>query len=150
MALHFHPSTGTPISAEPRTRGFTLLELLVVVVILGLLASYVGPKYFAQVGKSETGVARSQIDAFDKALDQYLLDVGHPPTTEQGLNALFQKPESEAKWRGPYLKKAPPNDPWGRPYVYKSPGKDGAEFSISSLGRDGAAGGDGPDADISN
>lgn len=150
MALHLYTRNQAPLSAAPRAHGFTLLELLVVVVILGLLASYVGPKYFAQVGKSEAGVARTQIDAFDKALDQYQLDVGHPPTTEQGLNALFQKPDNETKWKGPYLKKAPPNDPWGRPYVYKNPGKDGAEFSISSRGRDGAVGGDGPDADISN
>jgi len=148
MALRIYPCWATPVRF--RTCGFTLLELLVVVVILGLLASYVGPRYFAQVGKSETGVARSQIDSFEKAIDQYELDLGHPPTTEQGLLSLFQKPDGDSRWKGPYLKKSPPNDPWGRPYIYRAPGKDGMEYSISSLGRDGVVGGDGPDADISN
>ena len=133
-----------------RFRGFTLLELLVVVVILGLLASYVGPKYFAQVGKSEIGVARSQIDSFDKAVEQYQLDMGHPPSTEQGLGVLFTKPPGEERWRGPYLKKAPPLDPWGHAYQYRSPGTDGTDYLITSLGRDGAPGGTGADADITN
>jgi general secretion pathway protein G len=149
MAIRLH-TVQRNSTLTKHLRGFTLLELLVVVVILGLLASYIGPRYFAQVGKAESGVARSQIDAFEKAIDQYQLDVGHPPTTEQGLNALFQKPGNETRWKGPYLKKTPPNDPWGRPYQYSSPGKDGAEYSIGSFGRDGAPGGDGPDADIFN
>src|SRR5262245_7072262 len=106
-------------SFRRRPRGFTLLELLVVMVIIGLLASYVGPKYFGQIGKSEVKVARAQIDALDKALAQYRLDVGHFPTTEQGLPALVAAPSGEAKWAGPYLSKAVPNDPWGRPYLYK-------------------------------
>jgi type II secretion system protein G len=90
----------------PRFNGFTLLELLVVMVIIGLLAAYVGPRYFAQIGKSEVKTARAQIDAFEKALDQYRLDVGHYPSSEQGLDALFTKPENETKWQGPYLKKS--------------------------------------------
>jgi general secretion pathway protein G len=129
--------------------GFTLLELLVVIVIIGLLAGYVGPKYFAQVGKSEVKVARAQIDAFEKALDNYRLDVGRYPSTEQGLAALEVRPDSEARWQGPYLKKAIPLDPWGKPYQYRAPGEKG-EFDLYSWGKDGQAGGEGDNADIGN
>src|SRR3954470_10095371 len=107
--------------------GFTLLELLVVIVIIGLLAGYVAPRYFGQVGKSEVQVARAQIDSLEKALDQYRLDTRHYPTAEQGLGALMEKPANETAWSGPYLKKSVPNDPWGRPYVYRVPGTK-AEF----------------------
>lgn len=130
-----------------RLPGFTLLELLVVMVIIGLLAAYVGPKYFAQIGKSEAKTAKAQIVGFEKALQQYRLDVGGYPSTEQGLEALTSRPDNVAKWDGPYLDKNPPVDPWGRPYVFVSPGERG-DFDISSLGRDGRAGGDGVDADI--
>lgn len=130
-------------------RGFTLLELLVVMVIIGLLASYVGPKFFSQVGKSEIKAARAQIDALEKALDQYRLDVGRYPTTEQGLAALVERPAGEQKWSGPYLKKAVPNDPWGRPYVYRQPGERG-EYDLLSLGKDGQPGGTGEAEDITN
>jgi len=129
--------------------GFTLLELLVVMVIIGLLAGYVGPKYFAQVGKSEVKAARAQIDAIEKALDQYRLDIGRYPTTEQGLAALFQRPANEPKWAGPYLKKEVPPDPWGKLFQYKAPGEHG-EFDIFSFGKDGASGGTGEAADITN
>jgi len=129
--------------------GFTLLELLVVLVILGLLVGYVAPKYFAQLGKSEVKTARAQINALEKALDQYRLDVGRYPTGEQGLVALNTRPASESKWGGPYLQKAVPNDPWGKPYLYKSPGEHG-EFDLSSLGKDGQAGGEDENADIVN
>ncbi|HEY5801337.1 MAG TPA: type II secretion system major pseudopilin GspG, partial [Burkholderiaceae bacterium] len=129
--------------------GFTLLELLVVVVIIGLLAAYVGPKYFAQLGKSEVTVAKAQIEAFEKALDTYRLDVGRYPTTEEGLNALLAKPATAATWNGPYLKKAIPMDPWGHGYQYKAPGSKG-EFEIVSLGKDGQPGGTADGADISN
>ena len=105
-----------------RNAGFTLLELLVVLVILGLLAGYVAPKYFAQVGKSEVKTAKAQIDALEKALDQYRIDTSHYPSTEQGLAALNTKPADEARWDGPYLKKAVPNDPWGKPYQYRIAG----------------------------
>ena len=131
------------------SRGFTLLELLVVMVIIGLLAGYVAPKYFAQIGKSEVKVARAQIDALEKALDQYRLDVGRYPSSEQGLAGLVTPPANEPKWQGPYLKKAVPPDPWGRPYVYRYPGEHG-DVDLYSYGRDGQAGGKGEDADITN
>jgi general secretion pathway protein G len=130
--------------------GFTLLELLVVIVIIGLLAAYVGPKYFSQLGKSEVTVAKAQIEAFDKSLDTYRLDVGRYPNAEEGLNALMAAPPSAgAKWNGPYLKKGVPQDPWGHPYQYRSPGSKG-EYEILSLGKDGQPGGSGDNADISS
>ena len=132
-----------------RVTGFTLLELLVVMVIIGLLAGYVGPRYFSQVGKSEVKVTRAQIDALEKALDQYRLDTGHYPTTEQGLAALMTRPASEPKWDGPYLRKRLPDDPWGKPYVYRMPGEHG-EYDLLSYGKDGQPGGEGEAADITN
>ncbi|MDC7710464.1 type II secretion system major pseudopilin GspG [Vogesella indigofera] len=127
--------------------GFTLLELLVVLVIIGLLAGYVAPRYFAQVGKAEVKTAQAQVDALEKSLDQYRLDTGHYPTTEQGLAVLYARPADEPKWQGPYLKKAPPLDPWGRPYQYRQPGERG-EYDLYSYGKDGQSGGSGEDADI--
>src|SRR5512147_1321328 len=103
-------------SSVATAAGFTLLELLVVIVIIGLLAGYVAPRYFSQVGKSEVQVAKVQIDALEKALDQYRLDTRKYPTTEQGLQALVARPANEPDWNGPYLKKTVPPDPWGRPY----------------------------------
>lgn len=131
-------------------RGFTLLELLVVMVIIGLLASYVGPRYFGQVGKSETKVATAQCGALERALDQFRLDTGRYPTSEEGLGALVARPPSEAKWFGPYLAKAVPLDPWGRPYVYKCCPGDHGEYDLYSLGKDGAPGGEGAAADVKN
>ncbi|MDL1863292.1 type II secretion system protein GspG [Betaproteobacteria bacterium PRO7] len=140
-------------SASPRStrrasgNGFTLLELLVVLVILGLLASYVGPRYFGQIGRSEVQVARAQMDAFGKALDQYRLDVGQYPTTEQGLVALVKAPANTPRWMGPYLKKDPPLDPWGRPYIYRTSPATG-EYELMSLGKDGRPGGEGENVDV--
>jgi len=131
-------------------RGFTLLELLVVMVIIGLLAGFVAPRYFAQVGKSEVKAARAQIDALDKALEQYRIDVGHLPTTAQGLAALQVQPQGEANWAGPYLKKAVPNDPWGNPYNYLQPGAHDNDYDLMSYGKDGREGGTGENADLGN
>jgi len=151
-----HPLARRPVRIHParlRSRhgvaGFSLLELLVVMVIIGLLVSYVGPRYFSQIGKSEVKAVRAQIDGYEKALEQYRIDTGRFPNSEQGLGALFTKPNNEPKWSGPYLKKAPPPDPWGNPYQYKSPGEHG-EFDLFSFGKDGRAGGSGEDADITN
>jgi len=130
-------------------RGFTLIELLVVIVIIGMLVGIVAPRYFAQVGKSEVKATQAQINGLEKALDEYRLDVGHYPTTEQGLAALNTQPAGDARWQGPYLKKAVPNDPWGQPYQYRSPGEHG-EFDLYSFGKDGKLGGEGESADIVN
>lgn len=132
-----------------KSRGFTLLELLVVMVIIGLLAGYVGPKYFAQIGKSEIKVARAQIDALGKALDQFRLDVGRYPGTEEGLAALITNPSNLPKWDGPYLTKQLPMDPWGNPYIYKFPGEHG-DYDLISNGKDGLPGGERESADITN
>ena len=130
--------------------GFTLLELLVVMVIIGLLAGFVAPQYFGQVSKSERKTAKAQIVELEKALDHYRLDVGRYPTTEQGLEALVAKPTDSPKWEGPYLRKAVPLDPWGKPYLYRNPGQDGADFDLLSFGKDGQPGGTGDAADISS
>jgi general secretion pathway protein G len=136
-------------STRRRRRGFTLLELLVVLVVLGLLVSIVGPRYFAQLGKSEGKAAQAQIASIAKALDLYRIDVGRYPTSEQGLPALTTPPPNEPRWRGPYLQKPAPPDPWARPYVYKSPGEQGADFDLLSLGKDGTVGGTDENADVS-
>lgn len=134
-------------AARP-ARGFTLLELLVVIVIIGLLAAFVAPKYFGQIGRSKAQVTKAQIDAFDKALDQYRIDTGRYPSTEAGLVALFVQPANEPNWHGAYLKKGIPADPWGKAYVYKAPGSDNREYEIVSYGADGQQGGEGEDADV--
>lgn len=136
-------------SLKRRTCGFTLLELLVVMVIIGLLASYVAPRFFDQIGKSEVKVTRAQLDAFDKALTAYRLDAGHLPSTEQGLRALVERPSDETKWRGPYLTKALPTDPWGHEYQYRAPGEQGRDYDLASFGKDGQRGGTADNADIS-
>jgi general secretion pathway protein G len=123
------------------------LELLVVIVILGLLAAIVGPRYFSQVGKSEVTAAKTQLAAFQQALDAYYLDCGRYPSPEEGLNALVVRPQGLDKWRGPYLQKGVPADPWGTPYIYRSLGQN-AGFEIVSLGKDGASGGEGDAADL--
>ncbi len=138
------------VAQKSRTqRGFTLLELLVVMVIIGLLVGIVGPGVLRNIGKSEVKATKAQIDSLGKALDQYRLDTGHYPTTEQGLNALVIKPANEAKWEGPYLVKTVPLDPWSHPYVYKSPGEHG-DYDLLSYGKDGQPGGSGESADLTN
>ncbi len=112
-----------------------------------MLAAYVGPRYFAQLGKSEQSAARAQVEALAKALDTYRLDTGYYPSTDTGLNALVVKPGNEPKWQGPYLQKALPNDPWGRAYIYRSPGT-GGDFDLLSYGKDGQPGGEADNADV--
>ncbi len=128
--------------------GFTLLELLIVVAIIGLLAAYVGPKYFNQLGRSERTVARSQMQGLSRALAAYRVDVGQFPSTAEGLAALVKRPASVTRWNGPYLERQLPMDPWGHAYQYRSPGADGSDFELWSLGKDGQPGGEGDAADL--
>jgi general secretion pathway protein G len=132
--------------------GFTLIEILVVIVVLGLLATLVAPNIFQHVGSAREATARSQIEMLSAALDAYRLDNGRYPTTEQGLEALWREPvigPRPGNWRGPYLRKAIPLDPWKNPYVYRSPGEANPwGFDLLSYGADGRAGGEGEDADI--
>jgi general secretion pathway protein G len=132
------------------SRGFSLIELLVVIIILGLLAGLVGPRLFGRVGQSKQAAARAQIELFGAALDQYRLDVGSYPSSGNGLDALVKNP-NVTNWNGPYLKKnLVPVDPWGKPYQYKCcPGEHG-DYDIWTLGADGAPGGEGENADVSS
>ena len=134
-----------------RTRGFTLIELLVVIIVLGLLAALVAPRIIGHVGEARSTTAQTQIEMLTLALDNYKLDNTRYPTTEQGLEALRTKPTRQPlppNWRGPYVRKDIPVDPWGRPYIYRSPGSDSDGFDLYSLGRDGQPGGTEEDADI--
>lgn len=135
-------------------RGFTLIELMVVIVVLGLLAGFVAPKIIGHVGEAKTGTAKSNIASFETALRMYKLDNGVYPETEQGLQALVEAPTTGTipkKWRkGGYLeKKGVPKDPWGNEYIYICPGVHG-DYDISSLGKDGMAGGEDEDKDINS
>ena len=135
-----------------KQRGFSLMELLIVMVILGLIASLVGPKLFGKLGKAQQKTAKTQIEMLMAAMAAFRLDVGRYPTQQEGLTALVTNPESEPeldKWNGPYLKKALPNDPWGKPFHYQCPGSHG-EYDLFSYGRDGAPGGEGEDKDVTS
>jgi general secretion pathway protein G len=127
--------------------GFTLMELLVVLAILGLLMSLVGPRVLNQLGGAKTKTAAIQIKDLEQALEMYKLDVGQFPSTEHGLNALAEKPAGIVGWNGPYLKSDVPVDPWKREYYYKYPGERG-ELDIFSYGQNGSPGGEGEDADV--
>ena len=122
--------------------GFTMMELLIVLVIIGLLAALVGPALYQRIAPAKESVARAQIENFMTALDSYFVDTGRFPTAQQGLQALRIRPESEARWKGLYLKKEIPADPWGNPFVYRSPGRNGG-YELLSLGADGREGGEG-------
>lgn len=129
-------------------RGFTLIELMVVVIILGLLAALVAPKMFGRVGQAKQKAAYAQIELFGTALDSFRLDVGRYPVTEEGLQALITAPAGVESWNGPYLKKSElPLDPWNHPYYYESPGKHG-DYDLYSYGADNAKGGEGENRDI--
>lgn len=132
-----------------RAAGFTLLELLVVVVIIGLLAALVGPRVFGHIAQSEITTARAQIEAFSRAIEAYRMDMGKFPDAAIGLNALMTAPTATKKWRGPYLLKEIPTDPWGHPYVYRFPGAV-RDYQVISFGSDGAEGGEGDAADLVN
>jgi general secretion pathway protein G len=144
------PASGTHV----RARGFTLIEVLVVIVVLAMLASLVAPNVFRHVGTARETTAKTQIEMLGAALDAYRLDNGRYPSTEQGLVALWQAPTAEpraANWRGPYLRKAVPADPWGAPYVYRAPGTQSASgYDLLSLGADGKPGGEGEATDITS
>ena len=130
-------------------KGFTLIELLIVMIILGLLAALVAPRMFGKVGTSKQKAAKAQISLFETALDTYRLDVGEFPTSDQGLQALREKPSDVDDWDGPYLPKEIPNDPWGNAYEYRHPGEHG-DYDIISYGADGQPGGEEEDADVVN
>ena len=131
-----------------RRRGFTLLELLVVLLIIALLAGYVGPRLFGEVGKAKTKTAASQMKSIANALDRYRLDTGRFPTTETGLAALMTNQGNVTGWDGPYMSSEMPADPWGKPYVYRSPGDGGKDYDLMTLGADGKPGGTGEDQDV--
>jgi general secretion pathway protein G len=138
--------------AERRRRqaGFTLIEIMVVMVIIGLLMALVGPNLIGRSEKAKTQAAAMQIERLGTVLDTFRLDIGRYPTTQEGLQALVQRPSGLERWDGPYLNKAVPKDPWDRPYVYRSPGEGGRPYDIYSLGADGAPGGQDTNRDITS
>lgn len=138
------------VEGKRKHEGFSLIELIVVLVILGLLAAVVGPKVMSKLKGSRAQIAKVQIAQFEEALDLFNFDVGRYPTTQEGLQALIQNSGNTPNWSGPYLKKnALPKDPWGHDYVYRAPGQHG-EYDLYSLGADGQEGGDGENADITS
>jgi general secretion pathway protein G len=147
--MRFRPARRA--AADGRRSGFTLIEILVVIVVIAILATLVAPNVFQHVGAAKQATAKSQVEMLGAALDAYRLDNGRYPTTQQGLDALWLMPTVDVptNWHGPYLRKAVPPDPWGHPYVYMSPGQVNLQtYDLISYGADGKPGGEGEDADI--
>ncbi|MFQ5773840.1 MAG: type II secretion system major pseudopilin GspG [Kiloniellaceae bacterium] len=143
-------SPGKRKGSRRRQDGFTLVELLVVLVILGLMVAFAAPRLIKYVGGAKTDAAKIQIERLSSVLDLYRLEVGGYPSEDQGLNALIERPADAETWNGPYLKKADSLlDPWRRPYVYRFPGEHG-DYDLYSLGADGQEGGDGEDQDVTS
>ena len=136
----------SPLSVS---QGFTLIEVLVVMVIIGLLSALVAPRFIRQEEKAKVKAARAQVELLGTALDTLRLDTGRYPSTQEGLEALRRKPGGLTGWDGPYLKKEVPMDPWRKPYIYRSPGQNGP-YDILSHGADGSPGGEGDDQDINS
>lgn len=149
MRYRFEPPDA--IGHRASAAGFTLIEIIVVIAVVAVLASLVSPMVFRNVGDAKSTAARAQIEIFALALDAYRLDNDRYPSTDLGLEALRAEPDGDEapRWRGPYLRKEVPLDPWGRPYVYRSPGVANPRlYDLFSLGRDGAEGGEDEDADV--
>lgn len=141
--------TPTPHTRPARPGGFTMMELLIVLVIISLLAALVGPMLYQRIKPAKRAATRAQMEHFATALDTYFIDVGRFPTTQQGLQALRAAPQDAPGWNGPYLRKDVPLDPWGNAYVYRAPGRSGG-YEIVSFGADGREGGTEDNADINS
>ena len=158
MSSRTRPAGPRPAALVPRRGGFTLVELLVVIAIIAVLAGVVAPEVLRNAGDAKAQAARSQVEMFALALDSYRLDNDDYPTTEQGLAALRTMPviggrngEPPKNWRGPYLRRVVPDDPWGKPYVYIAPGRaNPTTYDLYTLGRDAKIGGQGEDADVTS
>jgi general secretion pathway protein G len=149
--LRMKSSSGGARTAHQLRSGFTLIEIMVVIVVIAIIAAMVAPNVFKNVGEAKTTAARAQMNTLDAALDGYRLDNGRYPSTDQGLDALWEAPSSEParNWKGPYIKKRVPLDPWNHPYIYIAPGDfNPTSYDLYSLGNDGVEGGEGEDADI--
>jgi general secretion pathway protein G len=133
-----------------RQAGFTLIEIMVVMVIIGLLMALVGPNLIGRSEKAKSQAAAMQIERLGTVLDTFRLDTGRYPTTQEGLNVLVQRPMGLDRWDGPYMTKAVPKDPWNRPYIYRSPGENGRPYDLYSLGADGAPGGEDNNRDVTS
>lgn len=146
--VHLRDAAGRRRVVSRAAAGFTLVEMLVVLAIIGLIVGIVGPRIFNQLAGAKVRTAHVQIESLKSALDLYFLDVGRYPSTSEGLSALIARPSSSAFWNGPYLKGGVPHDPWNHDYAYRAPGSDGRAYEIVSFGADGHDGGSDNDADI--